>query len=716
MVRRSQPEGTRCTFRGLCRWPGQRRGSARHFLRFVTDSRPATSLEGGFFTMSTRSLVRTCSGAALRLRLLVTLLLATVPLGCTCKGSPSQPPAPTQASTSSTSDGGSAPSEPPLRAEELRPSFQPIAMEGELPERLVISFARDVVEDEALRQPLPAGTVLRIEPAVAGTSQFTDTATLVFTPEKSFDFETTYTVTLEAVETKEGVLRAPQPKAWSHSFTTPRFALLRMVPSQLGQPGQVTADLLFSGAVKPEQVKTHASFKLDDQAATGVKFAAGDRPNVVRTTLTSKPPIFNRKLHLSLKKGVPSASGQRNAVAATSTFTVPEGPRLAIARASLTEGASGFYIEVSCSDAASSAGAGDTVYREDESEDSEESEEGSEEEEEESHYSYNPSRQSRCVLDEEAALAGIHFSPPVKFHLTPSRSGFRLLGDFKRGEYRMVIDAGVRSLDGGLLYEQYRNTFSVSRRDPQLRFASTGRYLPRKAWRNLPIQHLNLDSVSLSVRNVPVENLVFWMSESHETTHERNSNLLLNTSLPLRGEPDALSTTWVDVANLLPKGTRGLLELQVSGAGQRTSARILLTDMSLVAKRGSAHPDEVRVWALDIESGEPLSGVEVSLIRKSGYAVARCETDGDDGCIIKRPESDPDPSEPFALLARKGEDLTYLKYEELKNEIADSNVQGEPYVATRPYRAFVYTDRGVYRPGDTAHLSAIVRGRDMLAP
>ena len=43
-------------------------------------------------------------------------------------------------------------------------------------------------------------------------------------------------------------------------------------------------------------------------------------------------------------------------------------------------------------------------------------------------------------------------------------------------------------------------------------------------------------------------------------------------------------------------------------------------------------------------------------------------------------------------------------------------MQGEPYRAEAAYRASIYSDRGVYRPGDTAHVTAMLRGQDNKAP
>ncbi len=162
-----------------------------------------------------------------------------------------------------------------------------------------------------------------------------------------------------------------------------------------------------------------------------------------------------------------------------------------------------------------------------------------------------------------------------------------------------------------------------------------------------------------------------------------------------------------------------MLEVSLQANGQRTASRLLLTDLSLVAKRTPAAdkvPESVRVWALGIESNALLSGVEVSLVKKSGQVVARCTTSGEQGCVLDAPKGDLDPGTPFALIARKGEDLTYLRYQDLKTEIADADVQGESYRAERPYRASVYADRGVYRPGETAHVVALVRADDDRAP
>jgi uncharacterized protein YfaS (alpha-2-macroglobulin family) len=54
---------------------------------------------------------------------------------------------------------------------------------------------------------------------------------------------------------------------------------------------------------------------------------------------------------------------------------------------------------------------------------------------------------------------------------------------------------------------------------------------------------------------------------------------------------------------------------------------------------------------------------------------------------------------------------TWLDLRSSTWELAGTDVSGRPYLRAG-HEAFVYTDRGVYRPGETVYLRAIVRGRD----
>ncbi|QSQ18707.1 DUF11 domain-containing protein [Pyxidicoccus parkwayensis] len=649
---------------------------------------------------------------------LVALLVGAMLAGC--KQEPAQQqqqpgttaPAPTAetppaASTQAGTDAGTtttAAATPPS-PESLTPVIRELATGEALPTGIVIEFPRPVAPGD---REVKAGTVVAITPRVPGGFSWRTPSTLAFTPSSGtgFGFDTTYTVTLESVETGSGVVKPPSEGAWSHRFTTPAFQFVRLTPRQLDLlKGRVEVDVVFSGPVDLSALRSRGTFQVEGEPISDVKWrTVPNMRNVVSAQLGHPRLKPAAKLRFDLKAGLAAAGDAKaTAPAAESTLELRAGKRLDFTGVTVGEGSGGHYLEVSCRDVEANAA---VSPRESEGYDE---------------Y-YWDHRNKGCMLDDNVAADAIHLTPPAKFSLAPTRRGFRIFGDFKRGPYALRIDAGTPSVGGGVLLSTYVNAVSIPARQPQVSFATSGRYLPRSAWRNLPLQHLNLDEVELTVRQVPPENLVFWMSDDRtETADERTSNVIAKRKLALKSAPDTLATTYVDVASLVPANTRGLVEISARNGDWQAASRILLTDLSLVAKRGGPAPGssdkgEVWVWALGMENTEPLSGVEVSLVKKSGQTVARCTTVATDGCRLQVPAPGVDDSEPFALVARDGDELTYLKYSELKTEIANSDVQGEPYRSEKPYRASIWSDRGVYRPGDTAHVAALLRGQDDKAP
>ncbi len=657
--------------------------------------------------MGPQSVVTPSPLRSARARWLVVLLVGTALAACKEEPSGPPPPTPIQGAPTSSSGQSQSPGKSPQAAQEsLKPeSYTPVIKEmgpeGVVPERVVFEFTRTVQYSDG--EGKKGGTVIKFSPEVGGNLEHHHTNTvLAFTPANGFELGTTYTVTLESVETASGTVKAPSEGAWRYSFTTPNLTFLRMAPSQIDTTkGQISLELIFSGPVEANAVRKYASFQVEGKTISDVKLSthATDR-NIVTAQLTSAQLRPGAVVRFALKQGVKSPKGGGTAPAAEDSFELQGGKRLDITQVTVTEGNTGFYLEVSCRDAEMNAPPPPAEGRWDP-------------------YYYDH-RNLGCVLDDSVAADAIQFNPPVKFSISPSRRGFRIFGDYKRGTYTLKIKAGTLSTGGGRLLSTFQNRYSISPRKPQVSFTSAGRYLPRSAWRNLPLNHLNVDSIALTIRNVPPENLVFWMSnDERESADERTSNVLVSKAMPLQGAPDALTTTYLDVGSMVPASTRGVVEVSVQHDEVQAAARILLTDLSLVAKRGGLGAngqEQIMVWVIGMESTEPMSGVEVSLVKKSGQAVARCTTGGAEGCKLMVPAQGVDTSAPFALIARKGEELTYLKYSELKTEIANSDVQGEPFRAEAAYRASIYSDRGVYRPGDTAHVAAVLRDQENKAP
>jgi len=560
------------------------------------------------------------------------------------------------------------------------------------PERLRVVLPEPAVASGRIGQEAKE-LLLDLEPPVAGTLTWRSRSVADFVPEHGFMPGTAYQATLRKVGQ-----RTPDPGVqWGTRFDTPELTVhhLEIVS---GDPDnqRLVLDLALSGPVEPSQIARALRVTVDGFPLMPTRVFRPDEPHRIRVLLEGISLDDDRTVRFELGP-VPSAvdpyawtrkrSGQ---------VTYDAGPAVEVHSVALIEGTSGFTIEVICDDEGALARGWHRRWMW------------------LPEHGMSERLSPRCLLTDDALATAVRLEPAVDVAVVPTRGGFRLMGDLPRGPLSLEIAAGARTVDGGLLRKRYTQELQVPARSPQVQFVSQGRYLPRSAWRGLPIRHMNLDEVSLTVRHVPPENLVFWLSADSDAATARTSDVILETTVPVAHVPDTLAQTWIDVGRLLPQVDNGLYELGVSGGGTRTHARILITDLTVVAKRDA--DKGFTAWVLDSHSHAPVVGAQVDLVVPSGRTVGSCRTTSDGGCSLSADDSGPDRAAPVALMVQARGDLTVVELDAVALSLAEQDVSGEPYGADKPYRISAWSERGVYRPGDVVHLAALVRDQDRVAP
>lgn len=146
----------------------------------------------------------------------------------------------------------------------------------------------------------------------------------------------------------------------------------------------------------------------------------------------------------------------------------------------------------------------------------------------------------------------------------------------------------------------------------------------------------------------------------------------------------------------LPFDRPGLYLLNLSAGKLEATTAVRVSDLELIVK---ASPDQVFVLAQDARRLQPRAGVHVLVA--SAAKVLLEGTTGDDGTLVRalppRGEAESDGLRFFA--ARDG----HLAWADL------AGGPGQPVASAASPRAFLFTDRPLYRPGDTVHLAGIVR-------
>jgi uncharacterized protein YfaS (alpha-2-macroglobulin family) len=139
----------------------------------------------------------------------------------------------------------------------------------------------------------------------------------------------------------------------------------------------------------------------------------------------------------------------------------------------------------------------------------------------------------------------------------------------------------------------------------------------------------------------------------------------------------------------LPLKEEGAYLVRASAGKKAATTLVIINRIALVVKTDN---DSLVVYAAERMSGEPVDGVEVLTFPRVAEGLA---TDGD-GLAVKNGIVLPEDESSFLVLGRKGGGVT----------VCDSYFG---YYESERYKGYTYTDRPVYRPGQTVYMKGILR-------
>ncbi len=228
------------------------------------------------------------------------------------------------------------------------------------------------------------------------------------------------------------------------------------------------------------------------------------------------------------------------------------------------------------------------------------------------------------------------------------------------------------------------------------------------------VLHRNVSALALQLYEQPVDiDLLFntWqLSESPPA-----GNPLATFDIPVDTPEGELGVTAVELADggTLPLGMYRLtldapeINIEDTRWWQNQNALLIVADTNIVVKEMFG---EVHVWATDLASGEPVADLDVTLYDRQGTDLGTAVTDADGFASF-----DYQPAEPYL----EGVVVVSSAPGQPGFGVASSNWNGSvtPWQlglqfdgsAEADIYAYIYTDRPIYRPGDTVFYKGIVR-------
>lgn len=138
---------------------------------------------------------------------------------------------------------------------------------------------------------------------------------------------------------------------------------------------------------------------------------------------------------------------------------------------------------------------------------------------------------------------------------------------------------------------------------------------------------------------------------------------------------------------------------------------IILSDYAMIAKRQS--DSSYQVFVYNITSQTAASNVQVEVIGPNGLALFKRKTDSNGMAEFPNLRPHHTDPQPIAFVAKKGDNISFMKVNDYNRRLyyysSDTSGEGEYGDVENKLKAFVYSDRKMYRPGEKAWFSSIIK-------
>ncbi|MFD1627901.1 alpha-2-macroglobulin family protein [Azospirillum griseum] len=317
----------------------------------------------------------------------------------------------------------------------------------------------------------------------------------------------------------------------------------------------------------------------------------------------------------------------------------------------------------------------------------------------------------------------VRVEPPTKLSVDARDNTLCLRGVNHGSSYTVTLRQGLPGEDGVEQKADETQRVRVPDRAPLVAFKGSAFILPRSGPDGVPVMSVNADKLLITVYRVPDRGLVASRMDGQlfrdvsgrtaETISDLYGERLWTGTLEVKGERNRQTLSALPFRQAVGDQPRpGLYAITAKPADVEPGNEwndiatqwVLVSDIGLTSLRGA---DGLTVFARSYATAKPLAGVEIALVANNNAEIARATTDELGRVRFAPGLLKTGGNTPNMVMAYHGTDYAMQDLLNAAFDLSDRGVGGR--AAPGPMDAFVYTDRGVYRQGETVNLSILLR-------
>ncbi|NIM15392.1 MAG: hypothetical protein GTO45_25725 [Candidatus Aminicenantes bacterium] len=325
-------------------------------------------------------------------------------------------------------------------------------------------------------------------------------------------------------------------------------------------------------------------------------------------------------------------------------------------------------------------------------------------------------------------------------------------GGFLYGESYTIKIFGIKSKWGTKLNMEIERKFDFEDKKPEICFLGNGVFLPSANRQRIGFKTINVKRVHLEIKKVFESNLCqFLQTEKISSNKQRNFDFnhqyvhrvgvtAATRTLDIGETKNKWLTHELDLKKLIKPGEKGLFLIKLSFSrgdmmydGMSRNRRyyssrdyytnpnskrylkrhghiykpVVLSDIGLLYKKSV---DGHLVFASHIITAAPLKNVKITLRTFQDQVIATAYTNRNGEAVFANTKE-----KVFYIEAEKNGQRSFIIPGEMAWNLSTFDTGGEE-LKPRETRAFIYTERGVYRPGDEINISLLARNYDNTFP
>ena len=288
-------------------------------------------------------------------------------------------------------------------------------------------------------------------------------------------------------------------------------------------------------------------------------------------------------------------------------------------------------------------------------------------------------------------------------------------------QYTLTLDRDLQDKWGGRLGQEITYTFSTPAAETSLSVITGGYsqslvFIPRGT-SELVMQATNINTLTLEISPISLDDLMtllhpdnynyrqLFMPESVERSTRnldltRNISEMIRIPLTFQGQPLEPGVYYLALSSQ---------DLPADSMHQNQKLYLIVSDNHLVMKMA---PEQALIWATQLSDYSPLANAPISIYTTKGELLASGATDSD-GIFDRDLEHLDEPYSSFiTVVGEPGQDDFAFSISSWGGwySLYESGIRFDSAPARTD--AYIFTDRPIYRPGDTVHFKALIFDRD----